>query len=167
MAYRVLKSLCVLFFLPIFVLCGCESKEETKQLITNFTSDFVAKFNDITIKGSLSVGRQGVINMSITYPDSLKNLNLSYKNSEVHITLDGLECSADEAYLPSSGFTSVLNSVLRKAVGLPLNNNNNYIIDLDNIKYKLSADSNGMITKIVSENDDFSIQFLTLKNDFK
>ena len=110
---KVLSALYVFIFLFLFTLCGCQSSSVQKQksLVTDFSADFCAEYNDMKLKGSVVSNRQGVIGINITSPDTIAGISVNYKDGEAELKRDSLICSADEAYLPSSSFPNLLKNI--------------------------------------------------------
>lgn len=111
MCKKFLKILCVFFVLPFFILSGCESVEVDNSLKTDFSADFNATYRGSEYKGKISTNRQGVLSIEITYPQTIEGLSVRYYSGEMHILRENLDSSADEAYLPSASFPSVMKSV--------------------------------------------------------
>lgn len=112
MCKKFLKILCVFFVLSVFVISGCDDAEKNESNIkTDFSADFNATYKNEEYKGRVSANRQGVLNIEITYPQTLEGLNVRYYSGEMHIARENLDSSADEAYLPGTSFPSVLKSV--------------------------------------------------------
>ncbi|MCD8026540.1 MAG: hypothetical protein LUF33_06350 [Clostridiales bacterium] len=170
MADRALKILCVFIFLPFFALSGCdEPSEETAAVITDFSADFIAVYNDAQIKGELSCTGQGMANISITYPDTLSGLSVSYRNSEILISRENLQCSADEAYVPDNSFPALLHAFI-KGVGegrysLSSQKEGEYIytLRLSGDKCSFAADESGYILNAKIKNQGFEISFSSVK----
>ena len=165
MTYRALNTLCVFFLFLSFMLTGCEYQNDSKKIITEFTSDFTADYNEMTVKGTITINCQGLVDMNISYPKSLSSLQIGYKNSEVHILLDGLECSADEAYLTSNSFASIVNGLFKELNRL---NNTEILkescsININGSDYLVIIDENGAVKEIKSSKGDFIIEFFNYK----
>lgn len=112
MRRRFLKILCVFFVSMMFVMGGCDSVEKKEEnLKTDFSADFSAAYRESEYKGRLSTNRQGVLNIEITYPQTIEGLSVRYYSGEMHIARENLDSSADEAYLPDTSFPSVIKSV--------------------------------------------------------
>lgn len=111
---RFLKALCVLFIM-LAALCGCEKPGENKSaVVTDFTADFTAEFNSMNIGGKITVNRQGMLNLSINSPEELNGIEIRYKGSELNLGREGLLCTADEAYLPDTAFSSIIRDILNR-----------------------------------------------------
>lgn len=169
MAEKVLKTLCVFFLLPVFILCGCENQEEQKNLVTDFTADFTAQYRGTDVKGSVSTNRQGVTSINITYPETVSGLSINYKDSQMEITRESLICSADEAYLPQRSFPSQLKSVLKGVAEgratLASQNENGYTYNLKAVlgNCKITADKEGKMLEAEIKDSEFYIKFSEIK----
>ena len=169
MAEKVLKTLCVFFLLPIILICGCESPQEQKSLVTDFTADFTAQYRGVDVKGSVTTNRQGVTSISITYPETINGLNINYRDSQMEISRESLVCSADEAYLPQRSFPSQLKSVLKGVAEgratLTSQNENGYTYNLrtDLGNCKITADKEGEMLEAEIKDSEFYIKFSEIK----
>ena len=105
-----LKALCVLFF-ALIMLPGCAGTNHA-QLVTDFTADFSADYRGQKLSGSLTYNRQGRMNLHLSAPDTLDGMSVGYCDGELHLSKDGLQCTADEAYLPSPSLPAELKNVL-------------------------------------------------------
>ena len=105
-----LKALCVLFFM-LLLLSGCTNGKHAR-LVTDFTADFNADYRGREICGSLTYNRQGRMNLRLCSPESLDGLSVGYCDGELRLSKDGLQCTADEAYLPSPSLPAELKNVL-------------------------------------------------------
>ena len=110
---RFLKALCVLFIFLVS-LGGCEKADGKPTVITDFSADFTADFNDLSIDGKITVNRQGMFNLSISSPETLNGLEIGYKGNVLSLGRDGLLCTADEAYLPDTAFSSIIKKVFER-----------------------------------------------------
>lgn len=109
MAKRII-ALCV-FFCVLF--CGCAAKRTCqKELCADFQADFTAEYNGLLFGGKLLNTRQGNTNLRFTRPQTLRDLELAYKNGEVCLRRTRAVCTADEGYLPDVSFSSVLRQIL-------------------------------------------------------
>ena len=169
MAKKVLKTLCVFFLLPVLIFCGCESGGESKALVTDFTADFTSTYRELDVKGSVSTNRQGVVSISITYPETVSGLNISYKDSQMEISRETLICSADEAYLPQRSFPSQLKLILKGMsdgrAKLISQNADEYIYNLDTElgNCKITSDKEGRIISAEIKDSQFYIKFSEMK----
>jgi hypothetical protein len=113
MAEKLLKTVCVFFILPIFILSGCnEGKADfVPEIKTNFSAEFEAEYNESIFKGNVSSNRQKVATINITYPETISGIKISYRSSEMKLCREELVCSADEAYLPETSLPRVIKSI--------------------------------------------------------
>lgn len=102
------RTLCV-FFCALFLLCGCEAEAPPA---TDFSADFSAAYHGMTIEGSLSRSRQRILSVTLSKPETLDGLRVSYQNNELQLGRNQLLCTADEAYLPDDSFPALLKSAL-------------------------------------------------------
>ena len=169
MTDRVMKTLCVLFLLPVFLLCSCSAESgDNKQVNSRFSADFQAEYKEMTIKGSLSSAGRGVMNLNVAYPQTLSGLNVNYKNSEMLICRDSLECSADEAYLPSDSFPNTVYLILTGIADgrqefESKNEYNTYNLKTSLGNCIISVDEQGNIVKAEISKTKFSITFSNVK----
>ena len=169
---KVLSALYVFIFLFLFTLCGCQSSSVQKQksLVTDFSADFCAEYNDMKLKGSVVSNRQGVIGINITSPDTIAGISVNYKDGEAELKRDSLICSADEAYLPSSSFPNLLKNILRGVsdgrAELSTQNDESscYNLKIDNGICIITADKSGNIAEAKIENEKFYIRFSKQKS---
>lgn len=170
MADRVIKALCVLFLLPVFLLCSCSSESsDNKPLNSRFSADFQAQYKEMTIKGSLSSAGRGVMNLNVTYPETLSGLSVNYKNSEMLICRDSLECSADEAYIPSESFPNTVYLIVtgladgRQEFESKNENYNTYNLKTSLGNCIVNVDEQGNIAKAEISKTKFDITFSNVK----
>lgn len=149
MTKRALSALCVLFILTF--LSGCGKAEKTA--VTDFSADFTAVYRDMELRGRLTADRRGLLTVELDSPDTLDGTVISYKNGEAELKRDGLICTADEAFIPRSGFPSLLKAALR-ALNNEIYNKNpapksgSYVLGADNDKIEILTDENGFISTI-------------------
>ena len=101
-----LKALCVLFF-ALILLSGCTSAKRS-ALKTDFSADFSAGYHGQKLCGNLTYNRQGRMNLRINSPET----SVGYCDGELRLSKDGLQCTADEAYLPCASFPATLKDLL-------------------------------------------------------
>lgn len=168
MADRALKTLCVLFLLPVLFLSSCsnETPQQSARIITDFSADFEASYRDMSLGGSISNAGQGRMSISLDSPETLSGLNITCKNSEVVISRESLECSADEAYLPDCGFSSLLREILlgassgRCALISQNESSLTYSLGTTQGECTLTYDREGNITSAEIEKQKFKINFI-------
>ncbi len=167
MAKQVLRKLYVFLLLPYMILSGCQNIDETKEIVTDFTSEFTAKYREMEIKGRLSTNRQGITNICIDYPETVSGINFNYKSSDMEIARESLICSADEAYIPQKSFPSILKSICDGiGNGRAELISKNEISCTYNLKTNtgnciLNTNTDGIITDAEIKNSEFSIEFNT------
>jgi hypothetical protein len=151
MTKRVLTALCVFFFI---LLCGCGTTG--KSAVTDFAADFTADYRELELSGKISADRRGIVNIEIKTPDTLNGIKIVYKNGETELKRDSLSCTADEAYIPETGFPSLLKSALTAFVNAVINenakpDNGSMALEKDGRRFEYITDENGYITKITSK----------------
>ena len=152
-----LKALCVLFF-AVILLAGCRGAEHS-ELVTDFKADFTACYRGQELKGSVTYNRQGRMNMRLSSPGTLDGLSIGCSDGELRLSKDGMQCTADEAYLPSTslpaGLKNVLDEICREQENgrLVLNDGKAAVGD-----WKLTAGENGFIVSL--ECPDGKIEFI-------
>lgn len=105
------KAVCVLFL--SLILSGCQqSNRPPKSVVTDFSAAYTAEYCGMTIRGALTYTRQGNLDLSITEPQTLDGLELSYRGNELSMGRDSLRCTADEAYLPDTSFSQMIRGAL-------------------------------------------------------
>ena len=105
-----LKALCVLFF-ALILLSGCASAKHSVP-VTDFSADFSAGYHGQKLCGNLTYNRQGRMNLRINSPETLEGLSVGYCDGELRLSKDGLQCTADEAYLPYPSFPAQFKDLL-------------------------------------------------------
>ncbi len=81
-------------------------------LKTDFSADFSAGYHGQKLCGNLTYNRQGRMNLRINSPETLEGLSVGYCDGELRLSKDGLQCTADEAYLPCASFPATLKDLL-------------------------------------------------------
>lgn len=118
MVAKVLKILCVLFASATVMLCGCHRDNAAKGLIeTDFSADFTADYNGLSVTGRVVNTRQGVSSVEFDSPETLSGLSVRYKNGGVALIHGDVTATADEAYLPENSLPSALRLAFRSAQG--------------------------------------------------
>lgn len=105
-------SLCVFFFLAAVMLGGCTAQQRAPAPAAHFAADFSARYRGMSLSGRASVGGQGSVDISLSSPESLGGICAVYRGNELRLTLGGLQCTADEAYLPNGAFFSEMKQIL-------------------------------------------------------
>lgn len=165
-----LKTLYVLFLLPLIIFCGCDKAEEKASLVTSFTAQFTAQYSGMNLAGNVTTNNEAVTNISITSPETVSGLNFNYKGSEMQISRETLICSADEAYLPQESFPSTVKSILKAVLDGRANfisqtySESTYSVTTNWGECKIKADKDGNIKEAVIEDCEFKIQFTENKS---
>ena len=148
-----LKALCVLFFM-LLLLSGC-TKGKHARIVTDFTADFNADYRGREICGSLTYNRQGRMNLRLCSPESLDGLSVGYCDGELRLSKDGLQCTADEAYLPYSSFPAVLKDLLSEICTAEENGKLVFSGEKAEIgEWTLETDSEGCLISLKSSNGE-------------
>lgn len=164
---RFLKALCVLFIF-ILSLVGCENADEKPTVITDFSADFTADFNDLKIDGKITVNRQGMCNLSISSPETIGGLEIGYKDSVLSLGRDGLLCTADEAYLPDTAFSSIIKEVFERlnheeSNGSLAISDGKTVVPCPVGNCEITIDSEGKIISLECEDPELNITFANVE----
>lgn len=161
-------NLYVFLILSLLLLFTSCEEPKPKEPVTDFSAELkvsVNNVNNMDIGGDFSNTRQGVMSFSIASPEPLKGIKYSYKNNELTMSLDGLECIVTPEYLPESNF---VNGIYECMTLLKEENNYTYKIQesntvLFNVKSEgetytvYTQNDTGLISKI--EADTFTAEF--------
>ena len=169
MTAKILNRLYVIIFSLSLLFSGCSQGNTEKSIVTDFTTSFTSQYRGLELKGKIGTARQGITNITITSPETLKGLSVCYKNSEMEISQENLICSADEAYIPKKSFPSIvkeiLNSVAKGNAKISSKNDNGSTYSLKTAYggCALRVDKEGYITQINCIDIDFEIKFSDMK----
>lgn len=101
----------VLFlFIPVF--SGC-SPQAPPDPVTDFSASAVIQYGDMEIQGELTNTRQGNMTFTVTAPETLQGMKYSYKNGDLTISMNDLNCTAPLAYFPQQGIAQTLFACLQ------------------------------------------------------
>ncbi len=165
MTAKILSRLYVIIFSLSFLLTGCSQGTTEKSIVTDFTASFSSQYRGLSLSGNIGTTRQGVTNITITSPDTLKGLSVCYKNNEMEISQENLICSADEAYIPKKSFPSVVKEILKGVangnakISSKNESGSTYSLKTAYGGCALSVDNEGWITQIKCIDIDFEIKF--------
>ncbi len=113
----IIISLVFMFFISLSMLAsGCG--ESTVEPVTAFTADFTAEYRGLKPCGSVSVSGAGYASVTLDSPETVRGVSAVYRGTELSLSLDGLRCTSDEAYLPDGSFFSLMKRALTE-VGDP------------------------------------------------
>lgn len=99
-------------FLFIPVISGC-SPQAPPDPVTDFSASAVMQYGDTEIQGELTSTRQGIMTFSVTAPEVLQGMKYSYKNGELTMSMNDLNCTAPLEYFPQQGFAQILFACLQ------------------------------------------------------
>lgn len=161
MTKKVLRALCVFFILIILNGCG----NGNKAAVTDFSADFTAVYKDMELGGKLTADRRGILSIELDSPDTLDGIVISYKSGETELKKDELICTADEAFIPKSGFPSLLKTALKALndeiyIKKSAPKNGKYELGADDEKIEIITDENGFI-RTITAGDELEV---TLEN---
>ncbi len=165
MTAKVLNRLYVIIFLLFLFCSGCTQGVTEKSIVTDFTASFTSQYRGLELKGKIGTARQGVTNITISSPETLKGLSVCYRDSEMEISQENLICSADEAYIPDNSFPSVVKEILcavargNAKISSKNENGSTYSLRTGYGGCVLSVDSEGRITQIKCNDIQFEINF--------
>jgi hypothetical protein len=169
MTAKFLSRLYVIIFSLSLLFSGCSKDTTEKSIVTDFTASFSSQYRGLELKGKIGTARQGITNITITSPETLKGLSVCYKNSEMEISQENLICSADEAYIPNNSFPSVVKEILSSVakgnakISSKSENSSTYSLKTAYGGCALSVDNKGLLTQIKCSNIDFEITFSDIK----
>ena len=169
MTAKILNRLYVIIFSLSLLFSGCSKDTTEKSIVTDFTASFSSQYRGLELKGKIGTARQGITNITITSPETLKGLSVCYKNSEMEISQENLICSADEAYIPNNSFPSVVKEILSSVakgnakISSKSENSSTYSLKTAYGGCALSVDNKGLLTQIKCSNIDFEITFSDIK----
>ena len=115
MAAKILNLLCVFFSVLAVLLCGCEHGEEDAAVNADFIADFTAEYNNIKLGGSVINTHQDYFAAEISSPETLAGLSAKYEGGVLSLTRNGVGATADEAFMPSNSFFTIMHEILREA----------------------------------------------------
>ena len=150
------------------MLCSCSDLSETPEVCKDFSADFTATYKENEYKGTVALSRQGLVDINITYPETISGLSVSYRRSYLQISREELICTADEVYLPEMSFPNVLKSILR---GIEENKMSFVAKNEESTTYNLTLPIGALTIKIDDEkllsaemkNPDLFIEFSNVK----
>ena len=163
MVSRVLKLLCVFFSVLTVILCGCgKTAADKKEICADFQGNFCADYRGMTVDGTIVNTRQGVCAIDITSPETLSGLSLQFKSGETVLSRDGAKATADEAYLPSVSFPSVIREALAEiAAGnyTADKSPNAFLLPLSCGECMLTVDENALLQSMEIGGADCRVRF--------
>ena len=165
MAAKILKLLCVFFSVLTVLLCGCEHNKHTSAVKTDFSADFSAEYRGLKLSGSLVNTRQGYCAIELSAPKTLEGLSVTRQDNELSIARGGVKATADESYLPSDSFYTVLHDIFEAASdgsGTP-NGDKKVKLALPLGEATIELDDEGYPAAANMSDNSFSITFLNSK----
>ncbi|MDY3861846.1 MAG: hypothetical protein SOZ45_04740 [Ruminococcus sp.] len=160
---RLISLICAVFLFSALFMCSCK-KTDACQTVTDFSAQLSVSSNDISVKADFSSARQGVMNITVTEPDTLCGSSYSYKDGELTYSLGGLSRTGSVDALPDSAFFSRLYRCfsLINAGEITLcestDNQSVFTAEEENCQYKIFVNRpSGFIDKI--QTDDFTFEF--------
>ena len=113
MAERILKLVSILLAAVTVMLCGCAKRSAPDAAVTlNFQADFTADYRGMRLGGSVTNTRQGLYTLQFTTPPTLEGLHIRSEDGVISLRRDEALATADEPYLPSDSFPSLLQALL-------------------------------------------------------
>lgn len=105
---KILKVICVVVAFLLILFSGCSGEKASSEITGELSSDFRAEYRGMKLEGRLDSDGHGLQSVTITSPKTLEGLSVENINSQIHIKLGSLLCSADEAYVPQRSFSTVI-----------------------------------------------------------
>lgn len=93
--------------------CGSSKSAEPPKTV-NFTCDFTATYRELEFAGSLERASAGMLKVSLTVPNALNGMTLTWDGETKRVSLGMLHFAVDSA-LPPSGFGQLLLDTLDAA----------------------------------------------------
>ncbi len=90
-----------------FLFSGCQKNTKITPK-TVFEADFTLLYNEMQIKGELSVKEDELVEIKVNSPDTLKGLKVSAKNGTYSIDYNGIKVSYTQDDLPDTAFFKLL-----------------------------------------------------------
>lgn len=160
MTEKILSLLCVCLAVTSVLLCGCSRHaSDTKPPEMDFQADYTADYQGMEIKGTLTNTRQGVFTITVDKPETLEGLCLRGQSGEITIRRNGVSATADEAYLPSNSFPSLLRRLLIDAAAGKPNGDNTYSLSCGT----LATDCDRIPKSASLDGESFSVTFSNCK----
>lgn len=145
-------------FLPVFFLSACDSAVQLNDSspVLEFKGDVDIKSDEMQMKASIIRDKNGVTQINITSPETLKGLNFKHSETENSISKDELSYKTDELVIPSSSSIASIMEALDCMSTMkdekPFYKDEKemaFIGKIDNGKFELRADrKTGLITEI-------------------
>ncbi len=100
----------------LFLLAGCAGGAPQPPTVTGFACNVTVSYQGMTIAGRLTRPAAGLLSLSLTSPETLKDMELEWDGTEVKVKLYGLSFGVDPAAFPESALGSSLLGALDAAV---------------------------------------------------
>ena len=94
----------------LFTGCQKNTKITPKSV---FEADFTLLYNEMQIKGELSVKEDELVEIKVNSPDALKNLKVSANGGNFSVDYNGIKVSYNENDLPDTAFFKLLSLSLK------------------------------------------------------
>lgn len=164
-----MKKLSLLFLCLILLLCSCS--REPAPIVKFFTGTVTANCNGEKIKAQIHSDNQKLLNITITFPQSMKGCSYTYTAGNLKTKYKNLVADTTTDYLPSKAFPSIIYNTLSS-----LNRENNchlistteatvtYSGTSDSGKYTLTTEfRTGALKSIEIKSIDFKAEFQKVK----
>lgn len=154
---RIVFFVLILMFAVIFVsACGNVLEPESKRPILEFKSRFEVDSKKLSITGNIMRFKDGKIEITVDFPETLRGLKIKHSGSENLISKDDLTYKTDELILPeSSDIIAILEAIdymasnKNEAPFFTDSKENAFIGKISVDKFELRADKKtGFITEI-------------------
>lgn len=105
---------CLSVILTAFSMCGCSQSDgfSPPKIKSDFSSQAQIEYNGISISADVNALKENTVSITITEPPTLKGLSYRFTDSTLKMGYNGLDCTADEIFIPSDGFAGCLYKIL-------------------------------------------------------
>lgn len=160
---------CKLLFLVFLILClvGCDHIQmaSEKDIPKSFCCNAEVSINDKIYKCSIARQEQGLLQIDMLSPESVKDLSFKWLGDKYEISQKNLKCTKETNILPDVSFVNEIKEILSCIVdneSIELKDRNGdtseCIGTYKENKFNFLVDNNGSIQKIWSDDLGWSVQ---------
>lgn len=144
-------------------MTGCEKIEQVKPQAYK-SADFTLSYNEMQIKGELSINNENNINLSVDSPDSIKGFTASLKDNKITAKYKGITVNYEKQDLPDNAFFKLIFYTLEKfskAEDIQFNNTDNEYFGTENTEFgevKVTLDEEHFIKSLEIPSQGFYLK---------